>query len=290
MAYEKNCAFSALCARLVAYSGKILAHDAKDSKNLSNNFRSELEPRPGSQKRETTMEAVFAALAWALSLVGGMQDECSAGYLYAPLCRADGTARCHGEPYVPQPGDIVFYDDQKIIWRILDRLACTGPPDHNGIVVALPDGSLALLESAPDGKPHVYLLDIPSRLRCFKGTIWVRRLKCPLSAEQSACLTNFALEQEGKRYAYLRLMLQITPFRARGPIRSHVLGHTFLHRHRWVCSEIVIAAGTAAGLFDPRVIPANIIYPRDIFIDGKYDLSCHWHEAALWRGCAAEGR
>lgn len=198
------------------------------------------------------------------------------GYLSQP-CSPDQV-----EPYIPQAGDLIFFDDLKLTWRILDFLACTRPPDHNGIVVTMPDGSLGSLESAPDGSHLVELQDLLPRLRSYKGTVYVRRIKCPLAPEQSEALTCFSLRQVGKGYAYVRLVLQITPFRARGPVRSQFLGHTFMNRRRWYCSELVIAAGVAAGLFDPHEMRANTIYPRDLFDDTSFDLNCQWEPVQRW--------
>lgn len=231
------------------------------------------------------MVTFLNALAWGVCFLAPSGCDSSGSFLYSQAPSPDGCVRLHAETYVPQAGDLVFFDDHKLLWRFLDALAFSGPPDHNGIVVRMPDGSHAILESAPDGDPYVELQDVVPRLRCYKGTVWVRRLKCPLSAEQSARLTCFAFAQLGKRYARVRLALQITPFRARGPLRHHVLGHTFMNRHRWYCSEIVVAAGTAAGLFDPQRVPANITYPRDLFDNRFHDLSCVWHDARMWRSC-----
>lgn len=231
------------------------------------------------------MTPLMHALAWTVVFLQGTAGNDPEGsYLHTPGCR--GTP-VQVEACTPQAGDLVFFDDHKLLWKFLDLLACTGAPDHNGIVIRMPDGSMAILESAPDGDPYVVIQDVLPRLRCYKGTVCVRRLKCPLTEEQSDALTCFALAQVGKRYAKMRLALQITPFRARGPIRSKFLGHTFMDRHRWYCSEIVIAAGCAAGLLDPVEMRANTIYPRDLVDDRVFDLSRHWHEAALWSACAA---
>ena len=47
--------------------------------------------------------------------------------------------------------------------------------------------------------------------------VWVRRRRVPLTAGQSARLTAFVERQDGKPFAVLRLMGQVTPFRSRGP-------------------------------------------------------------------------
>jgi hypothetical protein len=138
-----------------------------------------------------------------------------------------------------------------------------------------------VLEAGADCHLRVYLLDLSGRLNTFQGRMWIRRLRCPLTAEQSARLTEFALEQEGKRYALWRFMQQITPFRARGMFRAKMFGKTDYHRRRWICSELVAAALACIGLVDPTAMPANIVYPRDLLDNRYYDLS-RWDEAALW--------
>jgi hypothetical protein len=225
---------------------------------------------------------MFSAILWSLSLLGGVGLETPGSYLHRCTIDEHGRPVLGSEPYVPQPGDLIFYDCETRFWDIIDYIAGTAPPDHVGIVVARPDGRTAVLEAGPDCHLHVFLLDPITRFQAFHGTIYVRRLRCPLSAEQSAALTAFALAQKGKRYALFRFARQITPFKARGPVRFALFAKTYLNRKRWFCSELVIAAGTAAGLFDPNVLKANAVYPYDILYDGRYDLSCLYEEAARW--------
>jgi hypothetical protein len=184
-------------------------------------------------------------------------------------------------PYHPQPGDLVFFDEHSLIWRVLYAVAGSQPPDHCGVMVARPDGRMALLEAGPFPNRWVRLEEVPHRLQSFRGSIWVRRLKRALSQEQSTRLTEFAVGQEGKRYAVWRMTLQATPFQTRRLLKP--FAQTFLNRRRWLCSELVAAAGTILGLIDPTVLRANAVYPRDIVDDLRYDLGQCWHEAALWR-------
>jgi hypothetical protein len=189
-------------------------------------------------------------------------------------------------PYQPREGDIVFFDDKNPLWTLLFRWAGTGPPLHVGLVVKRGDGSLAVLEAGPDDTLWVYLQDLVPRLHQFqkeyKGTITIRRCRKELSPERSAALTRFALAQEGKPYAVLRLLLQGTPFRSRGPIRETFLAHTDLDRWSWICGELTVAAGTVAGLF-PDTVKANVTYPRDIVDNRRHDLSAIWHDPEIWR-------
>jgi hypothetical protein len=210
----------------------------------------------------------------------------SAGYLKIERKTPKGKIASEVVAYAPREGDLVFYDDRNPAWMVLFAYAGTGPPLHMGIVVKKTDGSLAVLEAGPDDTVWVKLLDLDTRLpqfhKDFKGTITIRRCKKELSAEQSKALTKFAKAQEGKRYAVGRLLLQGTSLRSRGPVRELVLGKTHLDRDSWICSELSVAAGTVAKLFDPKVVHANVAYPRDLVDNARHDLSACWHDAAAW--------
>jgi hypothetical protein len=225
---------------------------------------------------------ILCAICW-LADPGSARVEGS--YLYFPATSFDGKPSARVEPYVPHEGDLVLFNDHKLMWQILYRVALTEPPDHSGIVVLRPDGTPALLESGPDDGEYVCILDALPRLRNFQGTIWIRRCKRRLTKEQSAKLTQFALAQEGKRYAVWRLLLQGTPFRSRGWLQSKYFAKTYLDRGRWLCSELVVAAGTIAGLFDPEIHKANAMYPRDIIDNHVYDLSVTWDDPGIWSSC-----
>jgi hypothetical protein len=195
-----------------------------------------------------------------------------------------------GEPkqaiaYHPREGDLIFYDDRSLLWTALFLWAGTGPPLHMGIVVKKSDGTLAALEAGPDDTTRVAILDVATRLpqfdKDFKGKITIRRCKKELTKEQSAALTKFAEAQDGKRYAVLRLLLQGTCLRSRGPIRELFLAETVLDRSSWICSELSVAAGTVAGLF-PKSVKANVTYPLDLVDNRRHDLSRIWHDAAVW--------
>lgn len=199
----------------------------------------------------------------------------------------DGTpAPAQARPYAPRAGDLVFYHSHSLWWEVMFWVAGTAPPTHCGMVVSL-NGAPVLLESAPDdgavGGYRVCLLEANSRLENYDASMWVRRLKQPLTPEQSARLTQFAVAQEGKPYAIARIVFQITPFRARGPLRR-LLGKTDLERSTWICSELVAAGCAAAGLIDGANYPANAIYPRDLFEDRSYDLSSCYEPAEVLHG------
>ena len=229
------------------------------------------------------MGSTVLSLVSSVCLFASAGDAVAGSYLYTPTTGRGGVTVVQVEPYTPQAGDMVLFDDEKLLWHVLYPLAGTSPPDHSGIMIRLPDGRPAVLESGPDNGTRVCILEATSRLATFQGKLWIRRLQRPLEPEQSERLTEFALAQEGKRYATARLLLQGTPFRCRGQLRKHYFGNTYLDRRSWLCSELVVAAGTVAGLFDPNLHPANAIYPRDIIDDNTYDLSAIWRPAGLWR-------
>src|SRR5262249_22915596 len=208
-------------------------------------------------------------------------------FLLVPAGCADGRVFVQPISYEPHEGDLVLFDDHSKNWRALYHYVGSDVPDHSGMVIKLPDGRPALLESGPDdGKLcglQVAILEAYSRLHQCPSTMYVRRLRCPLTPAQSKALTDFALAQSGKRYALGRLLLQATPCRCRGGLRAQFFGHTYMDRDAWLCSELVVAAGTAAGLFDPHVHFANRIYPLDLFDERTYpDLIDRWWPVAVW--------
>src|SRR5581483_2105946 len=160
-----------------------------------------------------------------------------------------GVSPAQAVPYQPREGDLIFYDDHKLIWNVLFAYAGTGSPLHAGIVVKRADGRLAVLEAGPDDTVWVDLIDLRQRLEKFVGTVTIRRCKKELSKEQSLALSRFAILQEGKCYAVLRLLLQGTWLRPRGPL-GLLYARTYLDRDSWICSELAVAASVVAGLLD----------------------------------------
>jgi hypothetical protein len=226
--------------------------------------------------------AALATLAAATGSPPAAPAQEAYGYLRGPVRGPDGGVRHERQAYRPRPGDLVLYSADSVMWRAVYALARTGPPFHVGIVVALPDGRPAVLEAGAYDRDVILLADLGPRLRSHDGTIWVRRLRAPLGTEASARLTTFALEQTQKRYALLRVSLEITPFGAHGPLRSRLFGSARLDRPRWFCSELAVAAAAVAGLLDPAVVKPNTVYPRDLYTDRPHDLSPVWEGPALW--------
>jgi hypothetical protein len=111
-----------------------------------------------------------------------------------------------------------------------------------------------------------------------------------LTPEQSCRLTEFALAAVGKRFAVLRVMRQVTPFRTRGPLRTYFLGGPQGLREKFFCSELVLESCVAAGLLDPEVTRPSATYPRDlffdrstnVFLDRHFTLAPCWEPPARW--------
>src|SRR5262249_30488336 len=110
------------------------------------------------------------------------------------------------------------------------------------------------------------------------GPLWIRRRCVPLTPEQSARLTRFALTQRGKPFALIRLGAQLTPFRSRGPLRTWVMGRPHgTERCAFFCSELVTEALVYAGLLDPETTRPAATYPRDLFFDQSLNLYLNRH-------------
>jgi hypothetical protein len=203
-----------------------------------------------------------------------------AGYLHFP-CEQNRFENIH---YCPQPGDIILYDCMIALNHFAYRLAGTDAPTHSAIVFEGADHHMELLDlSGPNViQTKVALPEVDVGLSSYQGKITVRRLRYPLSAEQNAALTEFAVAQEGKHFATFRGLLQLTPFRPRVGLRRLIFGHTYFDRDRWLCSELVVAAAARAGILDPDAYPANAIYPRDLACDDLLDLSESYEPPVEW--------
>src|SRR5262249_30668054 len=122
--------------------------------------------------------------------------------------------------------------------------------------------------------------------------VYLRRRRIPLTPEQSAKLTEFAMGQEGKEFAWLRLAAQVTPLRSRGPVRTFFMGGPHGERDTYFCSELCLEACVVTGLLDPAKTRRPPTSPRHIFsgkpltpsIRHNLDLSC-WEPPARWTSC-----
>jgi hypothetical protein len=201
-------------------------------------------------------------------------------YLYQPAFCIDEILRLPPEPYVPQPGDIMLRLDHSAFWRVTHYMALAFDPNGSAIVFARPDGSLAILEAGPMDTLWVRTLDLLPHLKEYDdiGRVWIRRRRVPLTPEQSQQLTEFALAQDGKRFALFRLGVQLTPFRTRGPLRTYFVGCPHGgNRRSYFCSELVSEACVAAGLLDPARTRPSATYPRDLFFGRSFNCFLHHH-------------
>jgi hypothetical protein len=224
------------------------------------------------------MKALVLLLLWMC----GRCPDCPAGYLYQPAyCLAD--VRCGpAEPYVPQPGDIFLATDQALWARLGHYLAGGAGVHHSGIMFRRSNGCMALLEAGPFNSVRVETMDPLEHMRDHEQAgdrVWIRRRAVPLTPEQSECLTAFIEAEDGKPFACVRLVGQITPFRSRGKLRTYVVGKPHGDRCSYFCSELVTESCVAAGLIDPETARPSATYPRDLFFGRS---SCWYLNHHLW--------
>jgi hypothetical protein len=226
---------------------------------------------------------MLASMFTMLSFVGTPPELTERpAYLFKTQDMSDRATTIDGERYRAQPGDILLFDDHSWLTHHVYRFRSTGGPLHAGVVFRKADGSLAILEAGTNAVMKVFVFDLEPRLHSFDGTILVRRLRKPLDEKQADKLREFALAQEGKPYALGRIVLQLTPFRPRNAPLSHYFGGTVLDRDRWICSELVVASLANAGVWSPDAFPANMMYPRDLCYDERFDLSPYYELPAMW--------
>lgn len=238
------------------------------------------------------MHSVFVVALALQSLLQGKDVPGIGSYLGEPSYCLDWKLRGKPEAYVPQPGDIMLATDKNFFWKITHDLAGAGEPHNSAIIVARPDGSLAVLEAGANDTLRIHMLDMLPHLKEYadKGPVWIRKRRTPLTPEQSAALTDFAMRQWGKHFALIRLGGQLTPLRSRGPIRTYFMGGPHGDRHSYFCSELVTESCVAAGLIDPRKARPAATYPHDLFFDTSlnhfirhnYRLQDCWYPPARW--------
>src|SRR6516162_7258567 len=83
-----------------------------------------------------------------LGMLAG-QPETAGTFLYPPSFDIDGQLSGSPAPYRPQAGDIFLCTDRIGIFQLGHWLAGSGAPHHSGIVVALADGKMGVLEAGP---------------------------------------------------------------------------------------------------------------------------------------------
>ena len=244
-------------------------------------------------------------LLFASALVGGEPLPLTCSYLYQPAFCMDHVLRGPAKSYCPQPGDLFLATDKEWWAKWGHWIAGTAAPQHSGIVVARPDGRLALLEAGPHNDVYVEVADLMPQLATYfaKERVWIRERCVPLTPDQNRRLTAFAMAVEGKPFACGRLVCQITPFRCRGPFRTEYLGKTHCAnfdpdcpesslRKKYFCSETVSETCVAAGLMDPETTRPGATYPRDLFFGQSRNVYINkhldmtgWVPPARWTLC-----
>ncbi len=230
-----------------------------------------------------------------------IRPEAPFGYLYQPAYDLNLVARTPATRYEPQPGDILLLSDTNLFWTSLYLIAASGKPGHSGVVARMPDGKLGVLEAGYSDGLWTRLTPLDYRINNYPGTVWVRQPRVPLTPEQDAALAHFAALAADQPYAKVGFALQITPFRARGPIRTAFVGKVRGPGHRYFCAQVVIEALAEAGRIDPQTARPSATYPRDLFFDRSINLYINhhpplaggWDPPALWTpeiGSTAQGK
>lgn len=249
-------------------------------------------PSP-SRSFQSSLPSVPANSVRLASLSENTNDETGVGYLYQANFDPDAPLQGPAKPYHAQPGDIFLCTDQLWIARLGHKLAGASSPHHSGLVITLPDGRPGMLESGPHDTLFVRVLDLRENLGQYLDedeSIWIRRRKTPLTPEQSQILTDFALRQDGKLFAWGRVIGQLTPFRSRGPWTEWVGGPHGGDRVSYFCSELALETLLAAGLLDPNRTRPAATYPCDLFygkskntfINDHLDINAGWEPPARW--------
>jgi hypothetical protein len=266
---------------------------AQSDAKVTAHSTSDIVPATGRTPDSTSIQNISFTKPGGTELAAsGAREASGSGYLYQTVTKPDDGLRGPANPYYPQPGDIFLSTDHLLIARIGHKLAGASSPHHSGLIIMRQDGSLATLESGPHDTLWVKVLDLQENLGQYEDegeTIWVRRRKTPLTAEQSQRLTDFAMTQNGKLFAWGRVIGQLTPFRSRGPWTSSV-GGPHGNRFSYFCSELVLETLVAAGMLDPSRTRPAATYPCDLFygkssnsfINENLDINASWEPPAPW--------
>jgi hypothetical protein len=223
------------------------------------------------------------------------------GYLYQPAYDVRAVPRPPVSPYVPKPGDILLMSDTNWFWTLLFRLARTGKPGHNGIVITMPDGRLGFYEAGFGDTLYSRVTPLDYRINMYPGFIWVRPRRVPLTPEEDRHLTEFAMDNDGQRYALLRFLLHGTTLSPRGPIRTAIFGRPVGMGNHYYCSQATVEALIHIGLIPERTARPAATFPQDLFYDRSRNrfinrhppLADGWDPPQLWTplpGTALKGK
>jgi hypothetical protein len=197
--------------------------------------------------------------------------------VYVPAYDLNIAPRLPSIRYEPKPGDILLFSDTNKFWTFLYSIALTGKPGHSGVVVAMPDGRLGVLEGGYNDTTWTRVTPIDYRINEYHGTVWVRQREVPLTPEENRKLTEFAAVAEGKRYGVGGFVLQITPFRSRGPLRTYFIGRPRGIEGHYFCAQETLEALAYSGLIDTHTARPAATYPQDLFFDRSRNLYVDHH-------------
>ncbi len=224
------------------------------------------------------------------------------GYLYQPIFDVSPLPREPIAHYVPKAGDVILMSDTNRFWTFLFRLAHTGKPGHNGVVVTMRDGRLGMFESGFGDALRSRVTPLDYRINAYPGYLWVRSRTVPLTPAQDQRLTEFAMAADGQRYALLRFLLLPTPLSPRGPIRTAFVGKPKGMGHIYFCAQSTVESLVYAGLTDARTARPAATVPQDLFYDRSFNryIDRHpplgnggWSAPQLWTplpGTAVRGK
>jgi hypothetical protein len=248
--------------------------------------------------RRVLLPLALACLAAGVAAADGPPG---GSYLYQPAYCLDDVRLGPAVSYDPQPGDIFLATDQEWWAKAGHWLAGAKGLHHSGIMFRRSDGRMALIEAGPFNSVKIETMDPVAHMAehlCAGDRVYVRRRCVPLTPEQSCRLTSFAERQDGKPFATLRLLRQITPLRTRGQVRTYFVGRPSGDQDRYFCAELVMESCVAAGLLDAETTRPSATYPRDIFfghskiryLDEHLPLECAgWCVPARWTNCPDAG-
>ena len=214
-------------------------------------------------------------------LAGQTESASSIGHLWVP---SESAAYQRMDPmeYHPMEGDIFFFTDEKWARRVIFWFAGTGRPYHVGLVVKDEHGKLSTIEARPHSESWVFLLDLKERMATYHGSIWVRRLRTPVTPDESKRLTQFAHSQQGKPFAMFRLAFEGTPLNVRSGLGQFLFASHGTEKTNWFCSELTTAALIECGVFEGRGLKPNRVYPRDLFYDRTFKVGDIYEAPLLW--------
>jgi len=218
------------------------------------------------------MEIVMALLC-SLGLTSAANDLFVEGPIGTLWARDSSSG---GAPYVPTEGDILLFGSVTPIYTLTFPLARSWHPWHSALIVRRTTGDLAVFEVGGDNHGYAALRPPAERLpddlskTYYRPRVWVRRIKQPLTVEQSRELTAFVESQAYKRFVTQRhLALFLVPGRP--------LPKSDPSRDRWFCSEMVLEALVTAQVLSPQQVPRpEALTPRDVMLDCRVNLSGCW--------------